>query len=268
MSFSITLFYCIFLLYSTAFSEDSFLKNKTIVGCEAEKGYPPFIYKNKSSGNFEGYSVDLINLIFKDSGAKVRYELLPWKRCLSNMNIGENMDIVLAAASTEERRKKYIFSNVISKVHLAYFYDTKRYPNGLRVTNPNDLNNLKRVCGMRGFVYESYGLSKKIMQSADNFQQLVNLLVRGRCDAILIRYEVFKSLPMTDAGFKYYDRIKGNIVPWLKDNPINFYFLARKNSTYHKNLIFFINMRIKQIRKSGQLKTIKEKYGFIVPDNQ
>lgn len=253
---------------STAFAEDSFLKNKTVVGCEAEKGYPPFIYENNSSGKLEGYSVDLINLVFKNSGAKVKYILLPWKRCLLYMSEREGMDIVLAAASTEERRKKYIFSDVFSKVHLAYYYDSKRHPQGLHIRNPNDFNNLEMVCGMRGFVYKNYGLPKKIYRRAANFQELVNQLVNGRCDAILIRYEVFKSLPLVDANFKHYDRVKGNIIPWLKNDPIKFYFLARKNSIYHKKLISFINMRIKQIRKSGQLNVIKEKYGFIAINNQ
>ncbi len=261
-------FIAFFLISSTAFAEDSFLKNKTVVGCEDEKGYPPFIYKNKSSEQFEGYSVDLLNLVFKDSGAKVKYTLLPWKRCLFHMGVGEDMDIVLAAASTEERRKKYIFSDVFSKVHLAYYYDSKRYPNGLHVKSPHDLNNLERVCGMRGFVYGNYGLSKKVIQMAGNFQQLVEQLVARRCDAILIRYEVFKSLPMVYTDFEHYDRIKGDIIPWRKDNPIEFYFLARKNSVYHQNLINFMNKRMKQIRMSGQFKVIKEKYGFIAIDNQ
>jgi len=261
-------FIALFLISSIAFSEESFLKNKTVVGCEGEKGYPPFIYKNKLSGKLEGYSVDLINLVFKDSGAKVKYELLPWKRCLSYMNAGENMDIVLAAASTEERRKKHIFSDVFSKVHLAYYYDSKRYSKGLRVKTPNDLNNLESVCGMSGFVYGNYGLSKKVIQTANDFQQLVNQLVHKRCDAILIRYEVFESLSIIHTDFKHYDRIKGDILPWRKDNPIEFYFMARKNSVYHRNLINFINKRLKQIRKSGKFKVIKEKYGFIVIDNQ
>lgn len=253
---------------SKAFAENSFLKNKTVVGCEGDKGYPPFIYKNKLSGKLEGYSVELINLVFKDSGAKVKYELLPWTRCLRYMSAGEDMDIVLAAASTEERRKKYIFSDVFSKVHLAYYYDSQRYSKGLSVKKPNDLNNLENVCGMRGFVYGNYGLSKKIIQTANDFQQLVNQLVLRRCDAILVRYEVFESLLLIDTDFKHYDRIKGDILPWRKDNPIEFYFMARKNSVYHRSLINFINMRIKQIRKSGQLKVIKEKYGFIAIDKQ
>jgi ABC-type amino acid transport substrate-binding protein len=95
------------LLPSTLLGANNLLKNKTVVGCENEEGYPPFIFKNTVSGKFEGYSVDLLNLVFKDSGAEMEYKLLPWKRCMAYMGKGEGMDIVLAAVSTAERRRKY-----------------------------------------------------------------------------------------------------------------------------------------------------------------
>ena len=75
------------------------------MGWEDEKGYLPFIYIDTSSEKLEGYFVNFINLVFKDSEAKVEYELLPCKRCLLDMTGGDEMDIVLATASTEERRK-------------------------------------------------------------------------------------------------------------------------------------------------------------------
>ena len=253
-----------FLISSPVFAGNGFLENKTIIGCENQGGYPPFVFENKSSGKLEGYSVDLLNLIFKNSGARVRYELLPWKRCMEYMGRGEVMDLVLAAASTEERRKKYIFSDAFAEVNLAYFYDHQRYPKGLHIKKPSDLDDLETVCGMRGFIYEGYRLSKKVWQEADNFQQLIDQVINKRCDAILVRYEVFKSLPKAIHNLIHYDRMKGGIIPWRKNNPIRFYFLAKKNSIYHKNLIDFINNKMKQIRKSGQFRSIKEKYGFSV----
>jgi len=255
---------CILLITSTAFSDNSFLKNKTVTGCENEEGYPPFIYRDTESDQLEGYSVDLLNQVFKDSGATVKYSLLPWKRCLKYMGKGKIMDLVLAAASTEERRKQYLFSDAFSEVHLAYFYDRKKYYNGLSIETPNDLDKLATVCGMRGFVYGSYGLTSKVWQQADDFQQLITLVAKDRCDALLIRYEVFKSLTKANPDIKYYDRMKGGIIPWRKDNPIKFYFMAAKNSAYHKQLIDFINKRMKQISGSGDFKKIKEKYGFMV----
>lgn len=251
------------LLSSSVFAEDSFLKNKTVVGCENKEGYPPFIFKNSVSGKLEGYSVDLLNLVFKDSGAKMKYRLLPWKRCMAYMGRGIAVDIVLAAASTEERRKKYIFSDAFSKVHLAFFYDHQRYPIGLGIEKPSDFDSIGTVCGMRGFVYGNYGLSKEVSQIAGSFQQLVSMVVGARCDALLARYEVFKSLPMVSPDFKYHYRMKGGIIPWRKDEPIKFYFLAKKNSAYHKQLIGYINKKMKRIEKSGRFKEIKEKYGFI-----
>jgi ABC-type amino acid transport substrate-binding protein len=56
--------------------------------------------------------------------------------------------------------------------------------------------------------------------------------------------------------------MKGGIIPWQKDDPIKFYFLATKESKYHKQIIEYINKRMKQIEKSGQFKEIMEKYGF------
>jgi len=258
------IFLHLLLLSLTSFSDNTFLKNKTITGCENEEGYPPFIYRNKVSEELEGYSVDLLNLVFKDSGAEIKYSLLPWKRCLKYMGKGKIMDLVLAAASTEKRRTEYIFSDAFSEVHLAYFYDRDRYPNGLGINYPSDLDRLETVCGMRGFVYGSYGLTNKVWQQADDFQQLITLVAKDRCNALLIRYEVFKSLTKANPDIKYYDRMKGGIIPWRKDNPIKFYFMAAKDSVYHKQLIDFINKRMKEINQSGEFRQIKEKYGFIV----
>ncbi|OUR97437.1 hypothetical protein A9Q84_14015 [Halobacteriovorax marinus] len=253
----------LFLLFSsTVFAENSFLKNKTIVGCENEEGYPPFIYRNKTSGELEGYSVDILNLVFKGSGAQVNYRLLPWKRCMSYMSEGKLIDIVLAAASTKERRERYLFSNSFSKVHLAYFYDRERYPEGLNIRKPSDFNRFYEVCGMLGFVYGGYGLSREVKKSGRGFQQLIRRVVHKRCDTILVRYEVFKNLPKLYSNIEFFDRMKGEIIPWRKDNPINFYFLARKDSAYHKHLLDFINKRMKQMKKTGELKIIKEKYGL------
>ena len=53
---------------------------------------------------------------------------------------------------------------------------------------------------------------------------------------------------MVYPDFKNHDRIKGDLIPWRKDNPINFYFLARKNSVYHKNLINFVNKRLDRLK--------------------
>ncbi len=255
-------FILILFFLSTIFAQNDFLNNKTIVGCENKEGYPPFIFNDKKFWKLKGYSVDLLDLVFKDSGAKIKYKLIPWKRCMAYMAKGENTDIVLAAASTEERRKKYLFSDAFAKVHLAYFYDKKRYPDGLNIKTPNDFHKVGKVCGMRGFVYGNYGLSKKVFQTAENFQQLVKLVVFKRCDALLIRYEVFKSLLQANPDFKFHDRMKGGIIPWRKEEPIEFYFLAKKDSAYHKDLIDFINIRLEEIKKSGKFEEIKKKYGF------
>jgi len=262
--YRVIVIFALLLMPSIALADNSFLKNKTVTGCENEEGYPPFIYRNPDSGKLEGYSVDLLNLVFEDSGATLKYSLLPWKRCLKYMGKGKIMDLVLAAASTKERREEYLFSDAFSKVHLAYFYDRKKYYDGLKIKTPSDLDKLTTVCGMRGFVYGSYGLTNKVWQQADDFQQLITLVAKDRCDALLIRYEVFKSLTKANPQIKYYDRMKGGIIPWRKDNPIKFYFMAAKNSPYHKQLIDFINKRMKEISQSGDFRQIKEKYGFIV----
>ncbi len=260
----ITICLCILLISASAFSDTSFLKNKTVVGCEHEDGYPPFIFKNPESGKLEGYSIDVLNLVFKNSGAKVEYELLPWKRCLEYMTQSNRMDLVLTAASTDERREKYLFSDAFAEVHLAYFYDRARYPKGLSINNPIDLDNMGEVCGMRGWEYGDYGLSKKVWKVAHEYQQLIELVIIERCDVMLIRYEIFKNLPKAIRDSIYYNRMKGGIIPWRKDNPIKFYFMSIKYSSYHNKLVNFINNRLVQIRKSGKLRDIKEKYGFMI----
>ena len=255
------------VLSSNAFASDiSFLQGKTVVGCENEEGYPPFIYVD-STGKLTGYSVDLIDLVFENSGAKTKYRTIPWRRCLLEIENGEKSDFVLAAAETPERREKYLFSNALAEVHLAYYYDSVKYPNGLDIEVPNDFKKYS-VGGMAGFVYDDYEIPNKIYQSAIRFQQLVNQTIGERFDILLARYEVFNSLLKAYPNFKNHDLMKGEKIPWRINRPIKFFFMAKKGSPYHKKLIDFINMRMKEIEKSGQLFKIKERYGFATDSNQ
>lgn len=257
------LFYALFVLH-IAFTDDSFLEGKIIVGVEDTEGYPPFVYINKGTGEYEGYSVDLLNLVFEGSGAKIRYNLLPWERCLIYVKEGDKADIILVAASTEERRRQFLFSDSIAEVHLGYFYDKRRFPNGLGIEEPDDFLKIGAVRGMTGYVYEHYGIPKKIFQKAGSFQKLVEQLIHKRCDAILVRYEVFNSFQKVYPDFEGLEYIEGEIIPWRKDNPIQFYFLSAKNSEYHSNLINYINRKMVELNENGELKKIKEKFGFKV----
>lgn len=250
----------------TSASNINFLQGKTVIGCENEEGYPPFIYAD-STGEMRGYSVDLIDLIFENSGAETIYRLVPWKRCLAEIGKGEKSDIALAAVDTKERREKYLFSDAFAEVHLAYFYDRVKYPNGLDIKVPNDFEKY-HVGGMAGFEYDNYGIPNEIYQSASTFQQLVEQTIRSRVDILLARYEVFNSLFKADPYFKNNNRMRGEKIPWRKTHPIQFFFIARKGSAYHEKLIDFINMRMKEIDKSGQLNKIKKRYGFVTDKNR
>lgn len=255
----------IFLFISSVlYADSSYFRGKTIVGIEDEKGYPPFIYINQETGEYDGYSVDLLNLIFEDSGAEIIYNLLPWKRGLSYVKRGDNADIALVAASTEERRQQFLFSQAIAEVHLAYFYDKRVYPNGLGIDKPEDFLKIGSIRGMRGYEYGHYGIPKKVEQNAGTFQQLVTQLLNRRCDVILVRYEVFNSFHRVYPDFTGLENIEGRVIPWRKDDPIKFYFLSARDSEFHSKLIDYINQRIVVFEQNGVLYSLKQKHGLLI----
>lgn len=82
---------------------------QTIKFAVAAEPYPPFASKNKA-GKWEGFEVDLANLLCAEMKAKCSIVEIPWDGIIPALT-GKKMDVIFASMSiTEERSKTIDFS--------------------------------------------------------------------------------------------------------------------------------------------------------------
>lgn len=120
------------MLFQKAYAED---KRETIrVGVFAME---PYAYLN-SNGKLEGYYIELFDLIAKKMNINVEYVLGEIKDWIPNLENRE-VDIILGASITEERREKFIFNkNSIALENYALYTNTN-----IDSINFENLNGLK-----------------------------------------------------------------------------------------------------------------------------
>lgn len=118
------------------------------------ESYPPFIYTDKENKPISGLDYELAQLIAKDTGCKIQFTFMPWKRLLIETESGNN-DLVFAAIPTEKRLKwsEPSASYVNNQTAL---YINKNFQKKFKIKNETDLNSYKEkvVVGVAaGWVY-------------------------------------------------------------------------------------------------------------------
>ncbi len=106
----------------------------------SESGYRPFAYVDKN-GVPTGFDNDALRLVVRyiDARATVKIQPMPWNAIFSSLDSGKVDVIASQIAKTEEREKKYIFSNE------PYFYGLS----ALIVNKNSDANTLQDLKGKK-----------------------------------------------------------------------------------------------------------------------
>ena len=95
--------------------------------CDDEAGWPPYTFADpKNPQAIVGASADLLVDILKRAGYEPQITLLPWKRCLVEVEQG-TMSMLINAAYSEERARKYWMTTPYYSIHSALFYRDKKY---------------------------------------------------------------------------------------------------------------------------------------------
>ena len=237
------------------------LKGITIHIAEDGAEWPPYTYyervNGKATNEIVGYSIDVIDTIFKKNGINYTVELLPWKRALSEVKGGKNYQLILSASYNEERAKNYYMSIPYYSTNPYYFYSKKNNPKGI-VINSNDDFKKYKIGGLLGYNYDSCGVDKDLIDTgAKNYSQLVKKLKANRFDLF---YEQFEAI----AG---YSTITEDILndkdlvyaPLSYLESANFHMLMPK-SEVGAELKKIIDEGISSMEKSGELKKLLKKY--------
>ena len=90
---------------------------KVIQICDDISEWPPFIFLRRDGGRvtqeIKGFSVQVLESILRKNNLKYELTLLPWKRCLQNVEKGESHSMLLNSSFNEERNKKYYYSYLV-----------------------------------------------------------------------------------------------------------------------------------------------------------
>ncbi|AXH12492.1 transporter substrate-binding domain-containing protein [Halarcobacter bivalviorum] len=170
-----------YLYSNTTFSEEelSYISNKKVIYISNEFDYEPYDFNRE--GKPSGYSIELLKLIFRDSGLKIEFITKDWDSLLSDVE-NKKIDLIHTIYKTPQREKSLIFSTGYSKVIQSYIIRK----------NEKDIDNIKQLFGKKvgiskGWSEESffnkYPQIEKIYYK--NIEEKLSALSLGKIDAIV-----------------------------------------------------------------------------------
>jgi polar amino acid transport system substrate-binding protein len=238
----------------TPFAQDDLQRIKKagviVVGTSAD--YPPFEYYNEKF-EFEGFDIELMNLIAKELGVKVEYKDFAFEGLADALSLGQ-VDAVIAALSVDPKREEVVdFTNV-------YYVGEDAILAG-RAAPINDISDVKsmehlRVGVQTGSVYENWIQGDfvdtgklppgNLMVYAD-ISQGVNDLKRGLIDIVVLDRQPADAF-VKQGGVKL---VGGGFFPQ------NYALAVRQGSS---NLRNEINRALVKLQNSGAVGKLAEEY--------
>lgn len=241
--------------------------DKVVHICDDEAGWPPFVYNPVIDGEkdktiIKGATVELIKEIFKEIGQEYTFEVIPWKRCILEVEkYAEkgNYEAFSNGGYSEERSKKYLTSLPLYYLSTGVFYSKKNFPNGIEINKIEDIKKY-RFCGVHGYSYRSWNLKDSdISFRAKSGEAVLKMLSKGRCDVFTNgNVPIYAKVLSTGKSI-----IPDNVGSFLADNilaPSSFHIYISKGSPRGKELLEKINNAILKLRENGTYEKIYSKY--------
>jgi polar amino acid transport system substrate-binding protein len=247
---------------------------KRVMVCDDANDWPPFTYQVKSpskqtgsavgpnaasgSQEVQGFSVEVLRRLLAPHGIALQIELLPWVRCLREVESGVSFQMALNVSANAERRLKFHFSQPYHATTPGYFYSRRRFPQGLPIRRMEDLAAF-RVCGVHGYNYSAYGLTnEQVDRGALSFDRVVAKLLADRCEVGIGELEVvrasqFIGKPLAADADLAYDRVPGMA-------KVEFHMLVSRQHAQGKALVNLIDQGLSSLQRSGELQAIYKRY--------
>lgn len=163
--------------------------------CEDAGGWPPFLYRARAGdvakGEAAGLSVQIAEALFDELDRPWDITLLPWKRCLQEVESGKHYTMILNASFQPERAESYHYSRPYYRITPYYFFDRHTHPEGLEVRGVDDLKRY-RIGGILGYNYSYANLNESDIQSAGiyNLEALLTRLHTQQFDLFVENVEI------------------------------------------------------------------------------
>lgn len=223
--------------------------------CEDAGGWPPFVYAD-AEGQAKGLSIDIARILFARMGRDFSVTLLPWKRCLSEVEKGLNYDLILNASYNEDRAQRYLYTEAYYTITPHFFYDAKRFPEGIQILAPVDLKKYQ-VGGILGYNYSYYGLEEGDIFTSGiyNLEALIGRLKAGQFDLFVESYEVVMGHYLTTNHLSRQTELATAKIPELPPTP--FYMILSKTAP-GTELRDQINTILEAMKADGTLNQVIE----------
>ncbi|MGI0118464.1 substrate-binding periplasmic protein [Zooshikella sp. RANM57] len=246
-------------------AQETHLTGKTIHFCGDGAEWPPYTFWKRVNGEktkeVTGYDVDIITEILSKHKIKAVFFLPPWKRCLLEAEKNTNYQVALSSSYSDERKTRFLFTQSYYSITPKFFYSTKKYPNG-----PPEISSVKellsyKVCGLHSYNYTGFAegiRNEDINMIAKKFDQVISLTLKNRCDLFLARYEILSGFASIGEDFLSKGDIKAMPIPHGNEDP--FYLLISRKFKYAYELKGILDEGFTDLRRSGRMKTILERY--------
>ena len=212
--------------------------------------FPPFESMN-SSGQIEGFDVDVMNAIAKEEGFKVTYHQQAWDGIFASLKAGDNDILISGITITDDRKKEMLFSEPYYKIT-----QVDLLPQGKKIVSVEDLKKMDKVgvtIGTTGDLAAQKILgatSEKIIR-LENLPLMLKEVETGAVDAV-----ISDSAVVADYVKKKGD--KGFTMVEVPDFTVEYYGIAVRQDD--KALMDKINSGLKKIQASGEYDKISDKY--------
>ncbi len=216
---------------------------KIIIGTEGT--YSPNSYHDEN-GDLVGFDVEVGLKVAEKLGVEVEFFEAEWDSLFSSMDAGRIDTVINEVEYSDERALKYDFSNPYTYIRGALMVKGDNE----EIKSFEDLDGKKAAQNLTsswGRMAEEYGAE---LVGVDAVAQTVDLLLTGRADATLNVETAFSDYlkKNPDADVKvvaWTEEVSSSLIPVKKGN---------------EDLLKAINEAIDELRESGELAELSEKY--------
>lgn len=221
------------------------IQERGVLRIGTEGTYNPNSYHDED-GNLVGFDVEVAQAIAEELGVEAEFVEAEWDSLFAAMDAGRIDTVINEVEYTEEREEKYDLSQAYTYIHGALLVPE----DNTDITTFEDLNGKRAAQNLTsswGQMAESYGAE---LVSIDTLDQVMELLRSGRADATLNAETAFSAYMQAHPEepvkvVAHTDSTTSSVVPVPKGN---------------ERLLEAINEAIDNLRESGKLQEISEKY--------
>ncbi len=239
--------FCLLFQWQQSFSNDTLL-----VGGDFD--YPPYTFID-INGNAAGLDVEILKALEKHLDVTFKFELTQWETALERLENG-NLDIIAGIIYSEEREKKYSFSNPTHTMHYSAFCRKD-----LKVSDIHDLKNKKLLVLPGDIATENYLKSMGMLHKytpVKSLPEAIHLIDKGAADYVMAPYSLGLEI-INESNIQNVKPIESILLPSL-------YCFAVERNNLH--LVARLNRGIDHLKSSGELPQIYEQWIKYHPDDQ